>query len=301
MKKKFLLDALISGLFASSSFAGTVNYFQQRDQLIQQNHNQYIHIGWFSGIINLYGTVPMINNYIPFGNYLSSDLKSTAIIVPDQINKTIYQDAIKGDYDVVYTTVNIYPKLIAQGWIPLVQRTSKIKPVVLTLKTSNINSEKDLKGKKILATSGVAISEYMQYSLYKDHILNQHSHDFIEKKVTQKALLYFLKLKKVDGIVVLKGVALKFIKKNPDIKISYEAPSANGLMVLANQKTVSQQQMDALKSELLGMTTDMPDAHNLLIGLNGYDFKEKPFSSVNENDLSEAIEMQKTVDKFNTN
>ena len=301
MKKKFLLAALISGLFASSSFAGNVNYFQQRDQLIQQNHNQYIHIGWFPGIISLYGTVPMINNYVPFGNYLSSDLKSTAIIVPDQSNKTIYQDAIKGDYDVVYTTVNIYPKLIKQGWIPLAQRTSKIKPVILTLKNSNINSEKDLKGKRILATSGVAITDYIQYNLYKDHIIGRHSHNFIEKQMTQKELLSFLKLNKADGIVALKAVALKFMKKNPNLKIAYEAPAANGLMVLANPKTVSQQQMDTLKNELLGMTNDMPDAHNLLIGLNGYDFKEKPFSPVNQNELSKAIEMQNTVDQFNKN
>ena len=296
MKKKLLTVSLCSLLLSVFSIntvvAQNVNYVQQREQLLQQKNQQNIRVGWFAGIIGDYRAIPMTQSFLPLSNYLDQNLKENMILVPDTSNPTIVKDALNGNYDMIYVTVNAALPLMKKNWIPIAQRTARIKPVILVLKNSNINNEQDLKYKKILGSQGVPITEYTKYHLYQDHII-VHSKDFIEKPLNQKELLSYLVTKQADAIIVLKKIALNLMQNNSNIKIIYNTPSAPGQMVLINPKKITPENEKILQNELLNMTPNMQGAKDTLTAINGYDFKENPFSPINEQDIQEAEHMVK--------
>jgi ABC-type phosphate/phosphonate transport system substrate-binding protein len=223
-------------------------------------------------------------------NYLDEGLSKNMILVPDTSNPKIVKDALSGHYDMVYVTVNAALPLMKKDWVPIVQRTARIQPVILVLKDSNIKNEQDLKNKKIVASKGVPITEYTKYHLYKDHIITSNK-NFIEKPLNQQELLAYLTTKQADAIVVLKKIALNFMKNNNNLQIIYNTPSAPGQIVLINPSKINPEEQKIIENELLAMAPNMPGAKATLTAINGYDFKENPFSQVNPDDIQEAVKM----------
>lgn len=294
MKKKLLAIALLSILCLNTSFAQNVNYVQQREELLAKKTQQNIKVGWFAGIIGKYHAIPMTQSFLPLSNYLDEGLSKNMILVPDVSNTEIVKDALNGHYDMVYVTLSAALPLIKKDWIPIVQRTARIQPVVLALKDSHIKDEKDLKNKKIIASKGVTITEYTKYNLYKDHIINSNK-NFIEKSLNQQDLLYYLTNKKdeAEAIVVLKKIALNFMKNNNNLQIIYNTPSAPGQVVLINPNKINPQEQKIIENELLAMNPNMQGAKATLTAINGYDFKENPFGQVNTDDIKEVFKMIK--------
>lgn len=250
--KKYLVS-MILGLTSITGFAQVSgNIFAERADLIRKlGTSQSFSMGWYTGALsNNANDIREINeNFLGLSNYLSGKMSNLIVLEAIKSDRVVAEEALKGNFDILYTSSLVASQLIAEGWKPLVERSENFVPVVLALKSNaKINSEKDFSKSKIMASSGVTYT-FTAYSLSNANVLDinnmgQNS-NFVSKKISQESLINVLNSQQVDGIVVRSILAEKLLTESDKYKIVYKAQASPGHMVLVNPK------VDSAKEEQL--------------------------------------------------
>lgn len=260
--KKYLVSAIL-GLTAVTSFAQSVNIFAERADLIRKlGTSQAFSMGWYTGTVsNKANDIREINeNFLGLSNYLSEKFNNLIVLETIKSDREVAEEALKGDFDILYTSSLIGSQLIAQGWKPIVERSEKVTPVVLALKENKkLNSEKDFSKSKIIGSNGITFLTF-SYSLNNAKLLDLNNlaqnNNFMSKKISQENLVSMLNNQQADGIVIRSVLADKLLKENNKYKVVYKGQSAPGDMVLINPK------VDSTKEEQI---------RNIFLSLNNLD------------------------------
>ena len=129
--KKYLTSILL-GLLATTSFAQvSTNIFADRAELIRKlGTSQSFSMGWYTGAISGANDIRDMNdNYLGLSNYLSAKLNNLVVLELIKSDRTVAEEALKGNFDILYTSSLMGSQLIAQGWKPLVERSESFMPV----------------------------------------------------------------------------------------------------------------------------------------------------------------------------
>lgn len=261
--KKYLVS-MILGLTSITGFAQVSgNIFAERADLIRKlGTSQSFSMGWYTGALsNNANDIREINeNFLGFSNYLSGKMNNLIVLEAIKSDRVVAEEALKGNFDILYTSSLVGSQLIAEGWKPLVERSEDFVPVVLALKSNTkINSEKDFAKSKIMGSSGVTFT-FTAYSLANANIIDINSlgqnNNFVSKKISQESLVNVLNSQQVDGVIVRSILAEKLITEGDKYKIVYKAQASPGHMVLLNPK------VDSAKEEQF---------RNIFLSLNNLD------------------------------
>lgn len=260
--KKYLTSILL-GLLATTSFAQvSTNIFADRAELIRKlGTSQSFSMGWYTGAISGANDIRDMNdNYLGLSNYLSAKLNNLVVLELIKSDRSVAEEALKGNFDILYTSSLMGSQLIAQGWKPLVERSESFMPVVIALKSNNaINSEKDFSKVKIFGSNGTT-TIFTEYSLSEEKLLDinnlNQNPNFLVKKMNQESLIGLLNNKQADGIIVRNMLAEKLLNESDNYKIVYKGKTSPGHMILLNPK------VDSAREEQI---------RNVFLSINGLD------------------------------
>jgi ABC-type phosphate/phosphonate transport system substrate-binding protein len=283
--KKYLTSILL-GLLATTSFAQvSTNIFADRAELIRKlGTSQSFSMGWYTGAIsnNANDIRDMNDNYLGLSNYLSVKLNNLVVLELIKSDRTVAEEGLKGNFDILYTSSLIGSQLVAQGWKPIVERSESFTPVVIALKSNNaINSEKDFSKTKIVGSSGTT-TIFTEYSLSESNLLDinniNQNQNFIVKKISQESLVGLLNNQQADGIIVRGMLAEKLLNESDKYKIVYKAKTSPGHMILLNPK------VDSAREEQI---------RNVFLSINGLDKNSVGLRSIDGH--KSGVEVFKTV------
>lgn len=283
--KKYLTSILL-GLLATTSFAQvSTNIFADRAELIRKlGTSQSFSMGWYTGAIsnNANDIRDMNDNYLGLSNYLSVKLNNLVVLELIKSDRTVAEEGLKGNFDILYTSSLIGSQLVAQGWKPIVERSESFTPVVIALKSNNaINSEKDFSKTKIVGSSGTT-TIFTEYSLSESNLLDinniNQNQNFIVKKISQESLVGLLNNQQADGIIVRGMLAEKLLNESDKYKIVYKAKTSPGHMILLNPK------VDSAREEQI---------RNVFLSINGLDKNSVVLRAIDGH--KSGVEVFKTV------
>lgn len=283
--KKYLTSILL-GLLATTSFAQvSTNIFADRAELIRKlGTSQSFSMGWYTGAIsnNANDIRDMNDNYLGLSNYLSVKLNNLVVLELIKSDRTVAEEGLKGNFDILYTSSLIGSQLVAQGWKPIVERSESFTPVVIALKSNNaINSEKDFSKTKIVGSSGTT-TIFTEYSLSESNLLDinniNQNQNFVVKKISQESLVGLLNNQQADGIIVRGMLAEKLLNESDKYKIVYKAKTSPGHMILLNPK------VDSAREEQI---------RNVFLSINGLDKNSVVLRAIDGH--KSGVEVFKTV------
>ena len=287
--KKYLIS-MILGLTAVSSFAQvTNNIFADRAELIKKlGTSQSISMGWYTGAIsNNSNDIREINdNYLGLSNYLSVKMNNLIVLEVIKSDKIAAEEALKGNFDIVYTSALYASQLSNLGWIPLVERSENFTPTIIALKNNKkFNDIKDLDKVKVIG-SGASFT-FTTYSLSSDKLLDlsklNQTDNFNSKKLAQESLVAMLNNQQVDGIIVRDVLADKLLKESDKYKVIYKAQTSPGHMILINPK-IEASKIEQIKNTFLSLNN--LDKNSIVIkGIDGHKMGMEIFKPVVADDL----------------
>jgi len=284
--KKYLTSILL-GLLATTSFAQvSTNIFADRAELIRKlGTSQSFSMGWYTGSLsnNANDIRDMNDNYLGLSNYLSAKLGNLVVLELIKSDRVVAEEALKGNFDILYTSSLIGSQLIAQGWKPIVERAESFMPVVIALKSNNsINSEKDFSKTKIVGSHGTT-TIFTEYSLSEANLLDinniNQNPNFIVKKMSQESLIGLLNNKQADGVIVRNMLAEKLLNESDNYKIVYKAKTSPGHMILLNPKIDSSKE-EQIRNTFLSLNS-LDKNSVVLKAIDGYSKNVEVFKTVN--------------------
>lgn len=306
--KKYLLSIML-GLTATTSFAQSSNIFAERAELIKRfGTSQSVSIGWYTGSLsNNANDIREINeNFLGLSNYLSVKLGNLIVLEAIKSDRILGEEALKGNFDVLYTSSLVGSQLINQGWKPVVERTENLTPVVLALKSNNkINSQKDFSNSKIIGSNGITFT-MIAYSLSNEKLLDLNNlaknTNFVSRKINQEVLVNVLNNKQVDGIIVRSILAEKLVAESDKYKIVYKGNSIPGHMIVLSPK-VDQQKEEQIRNAFLSLNA-LDKNSVILKAIEGHKEGAEVFKNVSKEDINlsnDIFKKTKQVPLTNTN
>lgn len=294
--KKYLISIML-GLTSVVSLAQTSgNVFAERADLIKKfGTAQLVSVGWYTGVVsNKANDIREINeNFLGLSNYLSIHTNNLVILEAIKSDRTVVEEGLKGNFDILYTSAVMGSQLIEKGWKPLVERSEEITPVLLALKSNNkINSEKDIPNVKVLGSKGISFT-FMSYSLSNAKLLDinnmNKNENFLDKKISQESLIFLLNNKQADAIIVRSVVAEKLMKGNDNYKVVYKGQVSPGSIVFLSPKLdeIKEQEFRQAFLSLNGVNKN----HTSLKGIDGHEENKQVFKNVVSEDITLAKEV----------
>lgn len=294
--KKYLVS-MVLGLTSIASIAQAGgNIFAERAELIKKiGTTQSFSMGWYAGsVANNANDIREINeNFLGLSNYLSTKMNSLVVLEAIKSDRTVAEEALKGNFDILYTSSLIGSQLVAQGWKPIVERSENFTPVVLALKTNaKVNSEKDFSKVKVLGSVGTSFT-FATYSLAAAKVLDidnlNKNPNFTSKKISQESLINILNNQQVDAIVLRSAVAEKLMAESDKYKVVYKGQVSPGHMVLLNPK------VDANKEEQfknIFLSFNNLDKNSVALkSIEGHKAGTEVFKNVSNDDIKLANEV----------
>lgn len=291
--KKYLVSIVLSLTTIGSIAQAGSNIFAERAELIKKiGTNQSYSMGWYAGSLsNNANDIREINeNFLGLSNYLSVKMNSLIVLETIKSDRTVAEEAIKGNFDILYTSSLLGSQLVSKGWKPIVERSENFTPVVLALKTNtSVNSEKDFSKVKVMGSVGTSFT-FITYSLSNAKLLDienlNKNLNFTSKKISQESLVNILNNKQVDAIVVRDVMAEKLMSESDKYKIVYKGQVSPGHMVLLNPK------LDANKEEQFRNTflslNNLDKNSIALKAIEGHKVGKEVFKSVSNEDIKLA-------------
>lgn len=288
--KKFLVSMML-GFTTITSFAQTANIFAERAELIRKlGTSQSYSMGWYTGALsNNANDIREINeNFLGLSNYLSVKLNNLIVLEAIKSDRTVGEEALKGNFDLLYTTSLIGSQLIEKGWKPIVERSESITPVIVSLKSNKrLNSEKDFSKSKIIGSNGITYT-MLSYTLINNKIadvntLNQSGH-MVSKKITQENLINLLNNQQADGIVIRSFLAEKLLAESDKYKIIYKGQTIPGHMIVLNPKVDSARE-EQIRSAFLSLNT-LDKKSIVLKAIDGHNPNVEVFKAISKEDIN---------------
>lgn len=304
---KTLLALTLSTLALGVNAQSTKNVFVERTDFVQKyTVAQPITISWYIGGVEVSEFKDLIDRYLSFSNYLTTKLDHLVVIDTTPNDLKAGNEAIKGNYDLVYTTALISGQLAEAGWKPIVARTENTNLVVVALASNKlINSEKDFKNTLIITTNGSSLARTIGYSLIQNKFIEnaplKENKNFKPRPVGQEQLVDVLKNKQTDGILIRDTLAKKIMDASPgQYKIVYKAPSVLGGVLLASPN-FDNAKLEVVRRAFKGLDNlDRTDPVLKAIdglGVNNI-FKDVPLDELKSaNELSHVTEENKITGK----
>lgn len=288
--KKYIVAILLSVVSTMSFSQTNNNIFAERADLIRKmGTSQSFSMGWYSDTLsNNTNDIREINeNYLGLSNYLSSKINNLVVLETIKSDRIVAEEALKGNFDILYTSSLIGSQLVSLGWKPLVERSESFTPVVLALKTNKkINTEKDFSKSKILGSNGT-IFTYISYSLSALNLLDinmlNKNQNFTSKNINNESLINKLNTQQVDGIIVRDIVAEKLINESDKYKIVYKGQSSPGNIILINPK-VEISREDQLKNIFLSLN-NIEKNSNILKAIDSHRIGMEVFKNVSNDNI----------------
>lgn len=288
--KKYIVAILLSVVSTMSFSQTNNNIFAERADLIRKmGTSQSFSMGWYSDTLsNNTNDIREINeNYLGLSNYLSSKINNLVVLETIKSDRIVAEEALKGNFDILYTSSLIGSQLVSLGWKPLVERSESFTPVVLALKTNKkINTEKDFSKSKILGSNGT-IFTYISYSLSALNLLDinmlNKNQNFTSKNINNESLINKLNTQQVDGIIVRDIVAEKLINESDKYKIVYKGQSSPGNIILINPK-VEISREDQLKNIFLSLN-NIEKNSNVLKAIDSHRVGMEVFKNVSNDNI----------------
>lgn len=288
--KKYLVS-IILGVTAATSFAQSANIFAERADLIRKlGTSQSFSMGWYTGALsNNANDIREINeNFLGLSNYLSVKLNNLIVLEAIKSDRTVGEEALKGNFDLLYTSSLIGSQLVAQGWKPVVERSESLTPVVLVLKSNTkLNSEKDFAKSKIIGSNGITFT-MISYSLSNAKLLDLNNlaqnTNFVSKKISQESLVNILNNQQADGIIVRSILADKLLSESDKYKVVYKAQTAPGHMVLINPKVDSAKE-EQIRNAFLSLN-NLDKNSVVLKAIDGHKAGNEVFRTVSTEDIN---------------
>lgn len=295
--KKFLIS-MVLGFTTVTSFAQSSNIFAERADLIRRlGTSQSYSMGWYTGALsNNDNDIREINeNFLGLSNYLSIRLNNLIVLEAIKSDRTVGEEGLKGNFDLLYTSSLIGSQLIEKGWKPIVERTESVTPVVLALKSNKrLNSEKDFSKSKIIGSNGITYT-MLSYTLTNNkvadvNVLNKNG-NIISKKISQENLVNVLNNQQADGIVVRSFLAEKLLAESDKYKIVYKGQSVPGHMIVLNPKVDSVRE-EQIRSVFLSLNS-LDKKSVVLKAIDGHNPKLEIFKSVSQEGINLSSEVFK--------
>lgn len=295
--KKFLIS-MVLGFTTVTSFAQSSNIFAERADLIRRlGTSQSYSMGWYTGALsNNDNDIREINeNFLGLSNYLSIRLNNLIVLEAIKSDRTVGEEGLKGNFDLLYTSSLIGSQLIEKGWKPIVERTESVTPIVLALKSNKrLNSEKDFSKSKIIGTNGITYT-MLSYTLTNNkvadvNVLNKNG-NIISKKISQENLVNVLNNQQADGIVVRSFLAEKLLAESDKYKIVYKGQSVPGHMIVLNPKVDSVRE-EQIRSVFLSLNS-LDKKSVVLKAIDGHNPKLEIFKSVSQEGINLSSEVFK--------
>lgn len=306
MKKinKVLTGIVLAGCALSANAQSTKNVFAERTELVQSHSvSNALPISWYVGAVDVSEFKDLVDRFLSFSNYLTHKLDRLVVLDTLTTDQKAGVEALKGKYEIVYTSSLVASQLAEMGWNPVLARSEDVNLVVLALASNKkINSKNDFKNTVITTTNGSSIARTVGYSLIKDGLIDnaplKENRNFKPRPVGQEQLVDILKNKQTDGIIVRDVVAKKLMNTNPQqYKIVYTAPPVLGHVVLTSPN-FDYSKVANLKEALKGLD-NLSSNDPVLRAIDGL----KPdtvnvFKEIKAEELKAARDLVKMNDEF---
>lgn len=306
MKKfnKILTALVLTGCALNANAQSQRNMFAERTDLVQRySMNNALPISWYVGAVDVSEFKDLVDRFLSFSNYLTTKLDRLVVLDTLTTDQQAGAEALKGKYEIVYTSSIIASQLADMGWQPILARSEDINLVVLALSSNKaINNKNDFKNTVITTTSGSSIARTVGYSLIKEGFIDnaplKENRNFKPRPVGQEQLVDILKNKQTDGIIVRDVVAKRLMNLNPQqYKIVYSASPVLGHVVLTSPN-FDANKVETLKAALKGLD-NLPNNDPILRAMDGLKTDTATvFKEIKPAELKAARELARMHEEF---